>query len=166
MLTKLRYVGACTDDLLEIYCLFIISTAEYWSAVFASSLTIEQAKKLTNIGRTSFKPILEYMYISYEAGLEMFGLTSLSERQSAHLLRLAQVAAQHSVAIEPPLPGCPWPPDNGEIQGQLCEGSCILLQHYSHSLETPYGAAQHPKYSLQYHKCREIYAWFIYAFHQ
>ena len=41
-----------------------------------------------------------------------------------------------------------------------------LLQHYSHSLETPYGAAQHPIYSLQYHTCREIYAWFIYAFHQ
>ena len=33
MLAKLKYVGFCTEDLLEIYCLFIRSTAEYCSAV-------------------------------------------------------------------------------------------------------------------------------------
>ena len=53
MLTKLKYVGFSIEDLLEIYCLFIRSTAEYCSAVFASSLTLEQEQKLTNIEKTS-----------------------------------------------------------------------------------------------------------------
>ena len=61
MLTKLKYVGFCIEDLIEIYCLFIRSTAEYCSAVFASSLTQEQEQKLTNIERTCLKIILKDM---------------------------------------------------------------------------------------------------------
>ena len=52
MLTKLKYVGFCIEDLIEIYCLFIRSTAEYYSAVFALSQTQEQERKLINIERT------------------------------------------------------------------------------------------------------------------
>ena len=97
MLTKLKYVGFCIEDLIEIYCLFIRSTAEYCSAVFASSLTVEEERKLTNIERTCLKIVLKDMYVSYEAALEMCGLSSLSERRSAHLLRFAQLSAKHPV---------------------------------------------------------------------
>ena len=67
------------EDLIEIYCLFIRSTAEYCSAVFATSLTIEQAQKFTNKERTSLKIILKDMYVSYNSPLEMCGLSSISE---------------------------------------------------------------------------------------
>ena len=97
MLTKLKYVGFSIEDLLEIYCLFIRSTAEYCSAVFASSLTLEQEQKLTNIEKTSLQIILQDMYVSYEAALEMSGLTSLTQRRAAHLLRFAKLSAQHPV---------------------------------------------------------------------
>ena len=49
MLTKLKYVGTSTEDLLEIYTLFIRSVIEYCSVVFHSRLTIEQSDKLKRI---------------------------------------------------------------------------------------------------------------------
>ena len=97
MLTKLKYVGVPVEDLIEIYCLFIRSTTEYCSAVFATSLTAEQARKLTNIERTSLKIILQESYISYETALEWTGLTSLSDRRAAHLLKFSQSTARHPI---------------------------------------------------------------------
>ena len=49
MITKLKYAGVTTEDLIEIYCLFVRSCAEYCSVVFNSSLTQEQTKKIENI---------------------------------------------------------------------------------------------------------------------
>ena len=40
MLTKLKYTRVRTDDLIDIYKLFIISRAEYQSATWHSSLTV------------------------------------------------------------------------------------------------------------------------------
>ena len=59
MLTKLKYVGVKIQDLLEIYCLFIRSRAEYCAVAFHSSLTQEQSRKIENIQRTSLKIILQ-----------------------------------------------------------------------------------------------------------
>ena len=118
MLTKLKYVGFCIEDLIEIYCLFIRSTAEYCSAVFASSLTQEQERKLTNIERTCLKIILKDMYVSYESALEMTGLISLSKRRSAHLLRFAQVAARHPVHGPRMFSENPDPQDINNIRDQ------------------------------------------------
>ena len=95
MLSKLKYVGVPIEDLIEIYCLFIRSTAEYCSAVFATSLTVEQDRKLTNIEKTALRIILQDNYVSYEAALEMTGLSSLSERRAAHLLSFSRRASQH-----------------------------------------------------------------------
>ena len=41
MLTKLKYVGVPTEDLLDIYILFIRSVTEYCAVVFHSSLTLQ-----------------------------------------------------------------------------------------------------------------------------
>ena len=49
MLTKLKYIGVSTEDLIEIYTLFIRSRAEYVSVVWHSSLTLEQTQKIGNI---------------------------------------------------------------------------------------------------------------------
>ena len=90
MPTKLKYVGFSIEDVLEIYCLFIRSTAEYCSA-------LEQERKLTNIEKTSLRIILKDMYVSFEAALEMSGLTSLTQRRAAHLLRFAKLSAPHPI---------------------------------------------------------------------
>ena len=37
------------------------------------------------------------MYVSYEAALEMSGLTSLTQRRAAHLLKFAKLSARHPV---------------------------------------------------------------------
>ena len=42
----LRYAGVKVEDLLEIYCLFIRSVAEYNSVVFHDLLTTEQSHSL------------------------------------------------------------------------------------------------------------------------
>ena len=97
MLSKLKYVGVPIEDLVEIYCLFIRSTAEYCSAVFATSLTVEQDRKLSNIEKTALRIILQDNYISYEAALEMTGLSSLSDRRAAHLLSFSRRASRHPV---------------------------------------------------------------------
>ena len=59
MITKLKYAGVTTEDLIEIYCLFVRSCAEYCSVVWHSSLTQEQNKKIENIQKTSLKLSLE-----------------------------------------------------------------------------------------------------------
>ena len=76
MLSKLKYVGVKTEDLIEIYILFIRSSTEYCAVAFHSSLTVEQATYIERIQRTSLKVILGESYIDYPAALEMSGLDS------------------------------------------------------------------------------------------
>ena len=55
MITKLKYVGVSTDDLLDIYILFIRSVVEYCAVVFHSSLTQQQSGKLEKNPEDQFK---------------------------------------------------------------------------------------------------------------
>ena len=86
MLTKLKYVGTSTEDLIDIYILFVRSAAEYCSVVFHSSMTQEEGDKLERIQKTCLRVILGDMYISYEAALEMTGLQTLSLRREKRCL--------------------------------------------------------------------------------
>ena len=61
------------------------------------SLILYQDQKLANIEKTSLRIILQDNYVSYEAALEMCGLTSLSERRASHLLAFARSASCHPV---------------------------------------------------------------------
>ena len=74
MITKLKYVGVCVEDLLDIYVLFIRSVV-----AFHSSLTQQQSNKLEKIQKTSLRVILGDMYVDYAAALEMCGIQTLSE---------------------------------------------------------------------------------------
>ena len=76
MITKLKYVGICQEDLVNIYVLFIRSVAEYCSVSFHSSLTQEQSRKLEGIQRTCLKVILGDEYESYQTALKTLGLES------------------------------------------------------------------------------------------
>ena len=58
MLTKLRYAGVSTEDLLDIYVKFIRGITEYCSVVFHSRLTVAQTQDLERIQKTCLKIIL------------------------------------------------------------------------------------------------------------
>ena len=95
MLTKLKYAGVSITDLLDIYCLFVRSCAEYCSVVFHSSLTQEQSKKIENIQKTSLKIILRDNFVDYEAACEMAGLEKLETRRQTRLLVYAKKCLKH-----------------------------------------------------------------------
>ena len=95
MITKLKYVGVCLEDLLDIYILFIRSVTEYCSVAFHSSLTQQQSDKLEKIQKTCLKLILGKMYVSYAAALEMCGLDSLSDRREKRCLDFSLKCLKH-----------------------------------------------------------------------
>ena len=90
MLTKLKYTGVNTQDLVEIYSLFIRSRAEYMSVVWHSSLTAEEANKIENIQKTCLKVILVDTYIDYKSSLERTQLQELSLRRENRCLSFAK----------------------------------------------------------------------------
>ena len=95
MLTKLKYVGVPTEDLIEIYTLFIRSITEYCAVAFHSSLTVAQCTDIERIKKTCLKIILDDNYVSYPAALEMTGLVSLFERRETRCLNFALKAIKH-----------------------------------------------------------------------
>jgi hypothetical protein len=90
MLSKLKYTGVSTENLLEIYRLFIRSKAEYMSALWHSGLTLEPENRIENIQKTSLKIILQEMFINYDVALEISGLSRLSQRRQAHCVTFAK----------------------------------------------------------------------------
>ena len=95
MLTKLKYAGVSTENLIEIYVLFVRSLTEYCAVAWHSSLTIDQSSKLERIQRTCLKVILGEMYISYPAALEMCQLQPLATRRQARCLNFAKKCLKH-----------------------------------------------------------------------
>ena len=96
LLTKLKYVGTHTEDLIELYCSLNHSQTEYCSTVFHSSLSQKMSNKLESIQRTSLKVILGVMYVDYESALEMCGLVSLHERRENRSLKFAIKCSSHT----------------------------------------------------------------------
>ena len=111
MITKLKFVGVKTEDLLDIYVLYIRSIAEYCSVAFHSSLTIELSNKLERIQRTSLKIILGEMYLDYSSALEMSGLDTLYSRRTKRCLDFALKCVKHPrnarlFPLNPNMPAC------------------------------------------------------------
>ena len=88
-------MGVGTEDLIEIYVLYIRSIAVYCSTVFHCTLTPEQSNKLERIQKTGLKIILGDMYIDYESALEMTGLDTLFSRRGNRCLDFALKCTQH-----------------------------------------------------------------------
>ena len=97
MLTKLKYVGVHTDDLIEIYILYIRSVLEYCAVVWHSSLTVELARKLEMVQKTCLRVILGEFYYSYEEALDSCNLKTLFERREARCLTFARRCLKHPV---------------------------------------------------------------------
>ena len=75
-----------TEELLNIYKLFIRCIPEYCSIAFHKSLSEELSEKLETIQSTSLRIILSENYVSYNAALEMCALERLSVRREKRLL--------------------------------------------------------------------------------
>ena len=97
MLTKLKYVGVSTEDLVDIYVLFIRSITEYCAVAFHSSLNVAQATDIERIQKTCLKVILGESYVSYPAALEMTGLQTLYDRREKRCLDFALKAIKHPI---------------------------------------------------------------------
>ena len=95
MLTKLKYAGVQTEDLITIFKLFIRSTLEYNSVAFHSSLTSQQENALERCQSVCLKVILSDSYISYNAALEMSGLETLKIRREKRCLDFSIKCVKH-----------------------------------------------------------------------
>ena len=99
MLTKLKFVGVRTEELIELYCLYIRSLTEYCSSAFHSSLSNRLSNKLENIQEIGLRVILNVMYVSYEAALEMCGLEALYVRSEHRSLEFVSDMKQTKICF-------------------------------------------------------------------
>ena len=88
-------MGLKTEDLLEMYQLFIRSCAEYCSVAFHSSLTLAEAQSLERLQSTCLKVILQDSYNSYSEALKMTGLATLYNRREEKCLNFAVKCTKH-----------------------------------------------------------------------
>ena len=88
------YVGVVSEDLIEIYILFIRSLTEYCSSSFHSSLNLRLVQKLKAV---QCRVILGDMYISHMAALEMCGLDTLFTRRENRSLLFALKCTKHII---------------------------------------------------------------------
>ena len=97
MLTKLKYVGVCQSDLIDVYKLFIRSLLEYCSIVWHSRLTEEDMRVLERVQKTSLRIILGESYESYPSALEACNLNTLYYRREERSLKCAYKCLKHPV---------------------------------------------------------------------
>ena len=97
LLSKLKYVGAPIEDLLELYFLFIRSLTSYCSTAFHSSLSQKLSDKLEAIQKTCLRVILGVMYVDHNSALEMCGIQTLHERREHGSLQFALRCIKHPI---------------------------------------------------------------------
>ena len=97
MLTKLKYAGVNTEDLVNIYILFIRSALEYCSVLWHSTITGDQAQSIERVQKTCLKVILGNAYKGYADALDYCGLQPLSERREARCLQFGLKCLLHPV---------------------------------------------------------------------
>ena len=103
MLHKLCEFNVPTEDLINIYILFVRSRLEQSAVVWHSSLTQGQIADLERVQKVSLKIILGNHYESYENALDVVGLKTLGERRKDLCLNFAKkcVQSDHSKDIFP-----------------------------------------------------------------
>jgi hypothetical protein len=95
MLSKLKYAGVSTKDLIQIYVLFIRSSSEYASVAFHSALTQKQAKAIERTQSTALKILLGKHYLGYEEALNTTGLETLAQRRENRCLSFSLKCIKH-----------------------------------------------------------------------
>ena len=89
ILRKLVEFEVKTDDMINIYILFIRSVLEQSSVVWSSSLTEEQTNSLERAQKVALRIIFQSSYVSYNNALKLSKLSTIKERYEHLLLRFA-----------------------------------------------------------------------------
>ena len=106
LLTKLKYAGLSRKLLINIYCLFIRSSAKYSSVVWHENLTVAQSNKIERLQVVALKMIIgkgcprkEDGHCDNEALLRLCQLTSLSDRSNMRMLSFGEKMNKSSYII-------------------------------------------------------------------
>ena len=95
MLTKLKYAGVNTEELLHNYKQLIRVMLDYCTVVWHSSLSDQQLRLLERCQAVCLRVVLGDNFISYEAALEMTGLQKLSDRRQSRCLAYGLKSIKH-----------------------------------------------------------------------
>ena len=90
LLRKVASFDPPTEDLKDIYILFIRSILEQSARVWHSSITEENSNDLERIQKSAVKIMLKGKYTDYKKGLAELGLLSLEERREHLCLNFAK----------------------------------------------------------------------------
>ena len=80
ILHKLVKFHLPTEEMVEIYILFIRCMLEYCCVVWHSSITEEESTNIERVQKTALRIILGHTYTDYKSALEFTGLDNLSVR--------------------------------------------------------------------------------------
>ena len=102
MITKLKYAGLSQKKLINIYCLFVRSAAEYCSVVWHENLTQEQSNAIERIQVVALKIILgkdcprkDDGHCDYPQLLRICKLDSLFDRRKKRMLIFGRKCIKH-----------------------------------------------------------------------
>ena len=102
LLTKLKYAGLSHKKLINIYCLFIRSSAEYCSVVWHENLTVAQSNAIERVQVVALKiihgkdyPRKDDGHCDYDALLRNCNLSSLLDRRENRMLSFGKKCISH-----------------------------------------------------------------------
>ena len=96
LLRKVASFGAPTEDLLNIYILFVRSLLEQSATVWHSSLTQDNIDDIERVQKSAFRIILNENYVSYSKALIKLDMDSLNDRREQLCLNFAQKCVKNS----------------------------------------------------------------------
>lgn len=95
MLHKLVEFSVPTEDLVNIFILYIRSVLEQSCQVWHSNLTLENTMDLERVQKNALKIILKDQYISYDHALNAVGLDCLIDRREQLCLKFAKACLKN-----------------------------------------------------------------------
>ena len=95
MLHKLVEFSVSTEDLVNIFILYIRLIPEQSCQVWHSRLTLENLMDIERVQKNALKIILKDDYISYEHALDSVGLDCLADRRQQLCLKFAKACLKH-----------------------------------------------------------------------
>ena len=96
LLRKVASFGASTEELKEIYYLFVRSQLEQSAVVWNSSLTEENKTDLERVQKSALRLIMGGRYSGYKQALAELGILSLEERRENLCMNFARKCLRNS----------------------------------------------------------------------
>ena len=91
ILQKLYDFNLPTEDMVNMYILFIRSMLEYSCVVWHSSITEEESSSIERVQKTALRLILRENYSDYTSSIDFTGLSTLRERRTQISLTFAMM---------------------------------------------------------------------------